>query len=154
MSSGRIVAVFNYKNTGKDMTRDEEDSLAKTALESQPLDIERWDFSRKMGTKEIIGYTCFDVFSHGKYVSHICKDCGCEYNLPNYQKNCLKCGSEKVKARDRKLGKCGAFKGMGLLTDNVHPDLLKDAQEDLRNHPVPTNSVEPDWGYLQSEIGD
>lgn len=148
--SGRIVSIFNYKANG--LTSEQEEVIGKRELSSLSSDVERWDFLRQCGTKDIANYSSFDVFEHGKYVAHVCTECGCEYNLPNYQKTCLKCGGEKVKARDRRVGKCGTIKGVTGLYDGVHPELYKQAVQDLKDHPVPQSTVEPDWGYLESNL--
>jgi len=150
MSSCKIIGVFNYKENG--LTRQQEEKIAKKELESSPLDVNRWDFSRQMGTKKITGYNTFDVFEHGNYYTYKCKDCGCEFNLPHYKKTCLKCNGENLKIGQRFVGKCGMIKGVTGVYNGVHPELYKEAVKDLQEHPTPQASVEPNWEYLKENL--
>ena len=113
------------------------------------------DFAIKNGwkvadEKSMFGasYTSFDILHGNNYFKYTCKKCGSIFNSPIELNECIVCNEKEIGKEKKSIRKA-----MIQDTINIHPDLYKQAVEDIREHPI---KQEPsvDWEHLAREIGD
>ncbi len=142
----RLVSVFD----GKDLTYEQREEISEKLLKSVTPDTNIWDYSKRITDKSIIGYSTFDVFDHGFFYMYLCDECHGKTNLPFLKKECIICGSDKIQHHKRGVAKSGLLKGVGII-GGFNKDLYNMAQQDLVNHPVPTNDP-IDWQHLSDNL--